>query len=138
MTLWSEDIISVEEAETLDGLFRVRVHRSADDEAFSYYDRAVEGWVSFTWREMQQHIARWQHGLRGEGLSSGDRVAVLLRNSPQWVMFEQAALSLGLVVVPLYTDDRPDNIAYIIDDADIRLLLIQDARRWKRLAGALL
>ena len=29
-------------------------------------------------------------------------------------MFDQAALSLGLVTVPLYTDDRPDNIAYIL------------------------
>jgi long-chain acyl-CoA synthetase len=134
MTLWSEDIICVEEAETLDGLFRVRVQRSADDEAFSYYDRGADGWVSFTWGEMQQHIARWQHSLREEGLCDGDRVAVLLRNSPQWVMFEQAALSLGLVVVPLYSDDRPDNIAYILDDAAIRLLLIQDARRWQRLA----
>ncbi|OOY42686.1 AMP-dependent synthetase/ligase, partial [Solemya velum gill symbiont] len=69
-----------------------------------------------------------------ENLSAGDRVAILLRNCPEWVFFEQAALSLGLVVVPLYTDDRPDNVGYIIEDAGIRLLLIQDAGRWKRLA----
>ena len=37
-------------------------------------------------------------------------------------MFDQAALSLGLVTVPLYTDDRPDNVAYIVDDASIRLI----------------
>ncbi len=134
MTLWSEDIISVEEAATLDGLFSVRVHRTPDDEAFSFFDRSSNSWISYTWREMQQHIARWQQSLRDEGLSRGERVGVLLRNCPQWVMFEQAALSLGLVVVPLYTDDRPDNIGYIIDDANIRLILIQDARRWKRLA----
>lgn len=134
MALWSEDIISVEEAETLDGLFSVRVHRSPDDEAFSFFDRSADAWISYTWREMQQHIARWQQCLREEGLARGDRVGVLLRNCPQWVIFEQAALSLGLVVVPLYTDDRPDNIGYIIDDANIRLILIQDARRWKRLA----
>ncbi|MEN8214168.1 MAG: long-chain fatty acid--CoA ligase [Pseudomonadota bacterium] len=134
MALWSEDIISVDEARTLDGLFTVRVHRSPDAEAFSFFDRNRESWITYTWREMEQHIARWQTSLRNEGLASGDRVGVLLRNCPQWVMFEQAALSLGLVVVPLYTDDRPDNIAYIIDDADIRLILVQDARRWKRLA----
>ena len=49
-------------------------------------------------------------------------------------MFDQAALSLGLVNVPLYTDDRPENIAYITDNAAVRLLLVQDAGRWRRLA----
>ena len=37
----------------------------------------------------------------------------MLRNSPEWVTFDQAALGLGLVVVPLYTQDRADNVAYI-------------------------
>jgi len=50
------------------------------------------------------------------------------------VMFDQAALSLGLVTVPLYTDDRPDNVAYILDEAAVKLLVVQDAGRWKRLA----
>jgi long-chain acyl-CoA synthetase len=43
-------------------------------------------------------------------------------------------LSLGLVNVPLYTDDRPDNIAYILKEADVEILLVQDAGRWRRLA----
>ena len=41
-----------------------------------------------------------------ENLSPGERVAIMLRNCPEWVTFEQAALRLGLVVVPLYTADQ--------------------------------
>jgi long-chain acyl-CoA synthetase len=52
-------------------------------------------------------------------------------------MFDQAALGLGLVSVPLYTDDRPDNIAYILEESGVTLLLVQDAGRWKRLAGSI-
>ena len=59
---------------------------------------------------------------------------MLLRNCPEWVMFDQAAFSLGLVTVPLYTDDRAENAAYILQDAAVKVLLIQDAGRWKRLA----
>ena len=59
-------------------------------------------------------------------------MALQLRNCPEWVQFDQAALGLGLVVVPLYTDDRADAVDYILGDADVRLLLIQDAGRWKR------
>jgi long-chain acyl-CoA synthetase len=58
----------------------------------------------------------------------------MLRNCPQWVMFEQAAMSLGLVLVPLYVEDRPDNIAYIVNDAQVRLLLFENAEQWEGLS----
>jgi long-chain acyl-CoA synthetase len=85
---------------------------------------------------MGQAVARWRAALAGEALAEGDRVAMLLRNCPEWVMFDQAAMSLGLVTVPLYTDDRADNAAYILQDAAVKVLLVQDANRWKRLAEA--
>ncbi|MES9967710.1 MAG: AMP-binding protein, partial [Sedimenticola sp.] len=137
MQQWTEDLISVDSAKTLDGLFVQRVRRSADQEAYRYFDNDKNDWASHTWGEMGEQVARWQDALEGEGLNTGDRVAVLLRNSPEWVMFDQAALGMGLVVVPLYVEDRPDNIAYILEDSATRLLLIQDAGRWKKLAPSL-
>ncbi|NBC49844.1 MAG: AMP-binding protein [Gammaproteobacteria bacterium] len=134
---WSEDLISVEHARTLDGLFYQRVHRSSDRTAYHWFDRADGDWRTLTWRETLEQVARWRAALQGESLNAGDRVAVLLRNCPEWVIFDQAALSLGLVTVPLYTDDRADNAAHILQDADCKVLLIQDANRWKRLAPAI-
>ncbi|NEX18287.1 MAG: long-chain fatty acid--CoA ligase [Halochromatium sp.] len=137
MNSWSEDLISVERAGTLDGLFHQRLHRSPDRIAYQWFDRASDRWRSISWRETADQIARWRQALSAEGLSPGDRVAVLLRNCPEWVIFDQAALSLGLITVPLYTDDRADNAAHILQDADCKVLLIQDANRWKRLAPAI-
>jgi long-chain acyl-CoA synthetase len=125
------------EAVTLDGLFRARVERSGDRVAYRYFDKESGRWCDSSWREMGQAVARWQAGLASLNLEPGDRVALSLRNSREWVMFEQAALGLGLVVIPLYTDDRPDNIAFIIEDAGVKLLLLQDLKRWKRIAPAL-
>ena len=82
---------------------------------------------------MLGEISRWQAALAGLGLQRGDRVAIMLRNCPQWLMFDQAALSLGLVVVPLYTVDRPDNVAYIVNDADVKVLLFENAEQWQNL-----
>jgi long-chain acyl-CoA synthetase len=42
-------------------------------------------------------------------------------------------MSLGLVVVPLYTVDRPDNIAYIVNDAGVKVLLFENAEQWQSL-----
>ena len=129
-----ENLISLDEAVTLDGLFAARVRRSPEREAYRYYDKAQRAWVSYSWTEIAQAVARWQVAMRAEQMPRGARVAIQLRNCPEWVMFDQAALSLGLVTVPLYTDDRPDNIAYILKEADVNVLLVQDAGRWARLA----
>ena len=80
---------------------------------------------------MDHQVARWQAALERDGLKAGDRVAVMLRNSPEWVIFDQAALGLGLVVVPLYTQDRPDNVAYILNDAGCKVLLFEDTSSGK-------
>ncbi len=137
MAEWSEDLIPLKQARTLDGLFYQRVLRSPNELAYRNYDRQKKIWYELTWGEMGQAVARWRQALRAENLEPGDRVAILLRNCPEWVMFDQAALSLGLIVVPLYTDDRADAIAYILEDAAVKLLLVQDAGRWKRMAAAL-
>ena len=129
--------IHADDAGTLDGLFRARAARSPDDIAYRYFDKDAKEWRDSSWGEMAREVARWQAGLASLNLEPGDRVALSLKNSREWVMFEQAALGLGLVVVPLYTDDRPDNVAFIIEDAGIKLLLLPDLRRWKQLAPAL-
>jgi long-chain acyl-CoA synthetase len=127
-------VISVEQARTLDGLFHQRVKRSPERTAYRWFERGAGEWRSLTWRETAEQVARWRDALAAEALNPGDRVAILLRNCPEWGMFDLAALSLGLVTVPLYTDDRADNAAYILQDAAVKLLLIQDTGRWKRLA----
>lgn len=69
-----------------------------------------------------------------ENLAPGDRVAIMVRNCPQWVMFEQAALRLGLAVVPLYIEDRAENAAWCLDNAGVSLLLLGNMAHWKALS----
>ncbi len=137
MSSQQEDLINPEEAVTLDGLFAVRVRRDPDRPAYRYFEKATRIWQQLTWAEMAAQVARWRAALSRENLERGERVALQLRNRPEWVMFDQAALGLDLVTVPLYTDDRPENIAYILEQSGTRLLLVQDAGRWRRLAEVL-
>jgi len=131
------DLIVPSEVRTLDGLFRERVRRNPDIPAYRYCDAESGEWRQLTWLEMAAAVARWRAALQNEGLMAGDRVALMLRNGCEWVQFEQAALGLGLVVVPLYVNDRPDNIAYILQDTDACLLLIEGDDQWQLLSEAL-
>lgn len=118
-------------AMTLDGLFHERARRTPDALAYRYFNEAQDNWQDLTWSQMQQEVMRWQKALARESLQPGDRVAIMLKNCPQWVMMDQAALGLGLVTVPLYTSDRPDNVAYVLQDSGARLLLTGNAEQWQ-------
>jgi long-chain acyl-CoA synthetase len=122
--------IPADVAVTLPGLFRERVRRSPNTVAYRYFDQALAIWKDSTWYEMECEVARWQLALQKESLEKGDRVAIMAKNCREWVMFDQAALGLGLVLVPLYIQDRADNTAYILKDCDAKLLVIGDAEQW--------
>ncbi|MBI3044603.1 MAG: long-chain fatty acid--CoA ligase [Betaproteobacteria bacterium] len=127
-------LIPVETAVTLDGLFRERVKRTPDLVACRAHNAGHDNWRDYTWAQINHQVARWQAALERDGLKAGDRVAVMLRNSPEWVTYDQAAHGLGLVVVPLYTQDRAENVAYIINDSGSKVLLIEGAEQWQALA----
>jgi len=125
-------VIPLEKAETLDALFKERVQRSPQKVAYCYFNPISEQWSCYTWEQMNQLVERWQAALAKETFVPGDRVAVMMKNCPEWVMFEQAALGLGLVVIPLYTDDRVENAAYILNDAGAKLLLLENPHQWQQ------
>ncbi|PWT74899.1 MAG: long-chain fatty acid--CoA ligase, partial [Proteobacteria bacterium] len=124
------DVILPETARTLDGLFSERVRRSAQSVAYIEFDENADAWRELTWFEMDSLIGRWQAALEREPLVPGDRIAIMLRNCTAWVALDQAAMRLGLVVVPLYTQDRPDNVAYIIRNSGAKLLLFEKPEQW--------
>jgi long-chain acyl-CoA synthetase len=115
----------------LSDLFVGRVRETPDAPAYRQFDGS--GWKDLTWGETARAVARWQAAFRKEGLQAGDRVALCLHNRVEWVLFDQAALGLGLVTVPLYFDDRPDNMAWCLNDAGVRLLLLEDGKMWDAL-----
>src|SRR6266849_5212666 len=86
------------------------------------------GWREFSAREIAAYAARWQAFLQAEGLAPGERVALSLKNGIHWVAADQGALGLGLVVVPLYVDDNPENVAWCLENSGARLLVVENDR----------
>lgn len=133
MNKLNTDYINLKQADTLAGVFQERVRRSPDDIAYIQYDRTSEQWQESSWGEMALKVAQWQAAFRNEDLNPGDRVALMMKNCKEWVTFDLAASGLGLVTVPLYTNDRAENIGYILQDAGVRLLLIETDEQWRDL-----
>ena len=129
----ASDGIDITDDSTLDGVFRNRVRRTPNAVAYLQHDPDSKTWHEFTWQETAREVARWQAALSTLNLRPGERVALMLSNCREWVIFDQAAIGLGLVTVPLYTSDRADNIDWVLKDAGCRALLIGGQEHWDAL-----
>lgn len=128
------DYISPDSCSTLTELFLERISRSPKTRAYRFFDKITDNWRDVSWLEIGQIVNRWRSALAKESLNIGDRVALMLPNGPDWIAFEQAALSLGLIVVPLYSNDRAENIAYILENTETKVLLCPGVPYWQNLA----
>lgn len=133
MTQEINDIILDDRVNTLHALFAERVKRSPGKTAFTHYEKSQHQWCSYTWNDMDQRISQWQKALARSGLGSNDKIAIMMRNCPEWVIFEQAGLRTGAVIVPLYPNDRPDNLAHIINQAEVKVVLLEGQAQYDAL-----
>jgi long-chain acyl-CoA synthetase len=71
------------------------------------------------------------------GVAKGDRVAVAMRNYPEWVACFVGLLHLGAVVVPMNAWWQPDELRYGVEDSGTRLIIADEerARRFASLNG---
>ena len=122
-----------DESATISDVFALRCRTSPNAPAYREFDGATKEWVGCSWREIGDKVLRMREGFRRDGLASGERIAIMLKNSSNWVLADQGAFAHGMVPVPLFVDDRPDNVAFILNDADVKVIVIDGEEHCKRL-----
>ncbi|MEI6084167.1 MAG: long-chain fatty acid--CoA ligase [Verrucomicrobiota bacterium] len=81
-----------------------------------------------SYRQLRTQINHYAVNLQHrQGLSKGDRVGLLLKNSPQFIFALYAALESGSTVVPINTFLKPPEIQHIVDDCQLTCLISEDA-----------
>jgi long-chain acyl-CoA synthetase len=120
-------------ASTLAQLLEQRSRSTPLGEAYREFDARTGEWASLTWSAFAQRVATWRAALWTEGLQAGDRVALLVPNGIDHLCMDQAALSLGLVTVPMHMVDQPESLGYVLADSGAVLLLVDSAVHWKTL-----
>lgn len=102
------------------------VHRHGrsrpDDPALVHGDRVVAGWRSFS-----DSVAAVAGGLIHDlGLAPGDRVAIVMRNRPEYLVALYAIWHAGLVAVPVNARLHRDEIGFILDHSGSRVAFSDD------------
>lgn len=89
--------------------------------------RTKDDEIAWTWREVAERSRRIAAGLRALGVDRGEPVGLLLGNRPEFYPLDLGATIVGGVPVSLYQTSSPEQIAYIVGDAGIEVLITEAA-----------
>jgi long-chain acyl-CoA synthetase len=111
--------------ETLTRMLWARVAESAGRPAEMV--KAHGRWRTLVWREVGDAVRELALGLLALGRRRGEAVAILSRSRAEWVHADFAILSAGCITVPIYPSYTSEQVASIVNDAEARTLIVEDA-----------
>lgn len=123
------------EPKTLGELFRQAVTKHSKPDALNY--KSGGEWKKISSAEMISRAEKIALGLYSIGIRKGDRVAILAANSPEWTLTDAGCQIAGFIDVPIYTTLAANSVRYILNDAEVRVLFLQDKEAYERISNIL-
>ena len=87
--------------------------------------RTKDDEIAITWTEVRDRVDAIAGGLRELGLERGQSIAIMLTNRPEFHMVDLAAVTLGATPFSIYNTYAPNQIQFVISDADARIAVIE-------------
>ena len=93
-------------------------------------------WHHLSWNEVAKRIARLAEGLTALGIKTGDRVAILSENRPEWVIADIAIMALGAITVPLYTTYTTRDHLHALENSGSKAIIVSKTNLTKTVLPA--
>jgi long-chain acyl-CoA synthetase len=90
-------------------------------------------WHTWTWRQVLDEVRAFSVGLAELGLKRGDKLAIIGGNRPRLYWAMCAGQALGAIPVPVYADSVAEEMAYVLDHAEVTLAVVQDQEQVDKL-----
>ena len=108
-------------ARTMCEAFQLTAAARADQVAL----RTIKDGISITFAEYADKVRRLAAGFHALGVRRGDAVAFMLRNRPEFHPLDTAVMHLGGIPFSVYNTSSPEQIAYLLADADPRVFVVE-------------
>lgn len=99
--------------------------------------RSANGWKEYHKGEIIDLVDNLSRGILSKGLKKGDRVALMSGNRPEWNIVDFACNQIGVALVPLYPTLSAQDLSYIINDADVKLIFVSNQELTEKAAHVL-
>jgi long-chain acyl-CoA synthetase len=110
--------------QTLPSLMRRNAATMAARPAVREKDRGI--WRTFTWSQYYEEVRDFALGLAAHGFKRGDKLSVIGDNRPRLYWAQLSAQSLGGVAVPVFQDSIASELAYVLDHAEVSVIVAED------------
>ncbi|MBV5315710.1 MAG: long-chain fatty acid--CoA ligase [Prolixibacteraceae bacterium] len=91
-------------------------------------------WYVYSTAEYVEKSHQFAMGLMALGLKKGDKVATVTTNRPEWNFADMGLAMTGIVHVPIYPTIGDEEYSYILEHAEIHLLLVGDRKLYEKLS----
>ncbi len=112
-------------------MFRVRSAYFGD--AVRWRQVVNGSWTSMTWRENAALVTELIAGLDALGVRPGESIGILSKTRWEWLVADWAILGLGGVTITLYPSNTPETIEFMVNDADVRYLFVEDRSQYEKM-----
>lgn len=90
-------------------------------------------WRTYSTAKVLELVNQLAAGLMNLGISAGDmseegrdKIAILCKNRPEWVMLDLAVQKIGAVLVPIYPTINVNELEYVLADAQVKMVFVND------------
>ena len=97
--------------------------------------RRADGWESISSEEFLRRIAGLSSAFVELGVKTGDRVAIFSANRPEWHTADFAITGAGGVSVPIYFNESPQRMTYILNHSEARIVFVSGVTQLQKLLG---
>ena len=118
-------MVRIDEHTTIPHLLKERVQRGATRPLILRKVGIGDTWRSISARDFYDEVQSVAAGLMARGLEPGDRVAIMSRTHYEWTLLDFACWAAALVPVPIYETSSIDQVAHVLVDADVDLIVTE-------------
>lgn len=99
-------------------------------------------WKEYTTQEVAAIVDNLAAGLLQMGIGSGDntpegrdKIAVISRNRPEWLMLDLAVQKIGAVLTPIYPTINVNELEFVLNDATVKIVFVNDIDLFNKVNG---
>ena len=90
-------------------------------------------WRSYSTQDVKDIVDRLGGGLLNMGISCGDmspesrdKIAILSKNRPEWLMLDMAVQQIGALLTPIYPTINVNELEFVLNDAQVKIVFVND------------
>src|SRR5262249_6486991 len=92
-------------------------------------------YVKLTWEDFHSRVLKVFTYLQELGLKSDDKVCIFSQSNPEWMMIDNACLASGFVVVPMYHSNSVEDVTFILEDSEVKVVFVDDESCCQKMAA---